>query len=442
MLRKVKKVALTSLGCKVSQYDAVALANLFEKKGYKVVNFSEEADIYVVNTCTVTHLADRKSRQLIRRAKRKNPVSLVVVTGCYAQVSPEEVKNIPEVDVVAGTHNLNQLVDLVENICREVPAETKYNLVRRFNCVQAYEELPVLSLPERTRAYVKIQEGCNNFCTYCIIPYARGPLRSRPPEKILDEVTSLTQKGFKEIVLTGIHIGAYGQDLGSQINLTNLLSFLINLPALKRLRLSSIEPQDVNPALIKFIATQSKICRHLHIPLQSGDNEILRNMRRRYIVNEYRDLANLIREQINGVALTTDLIVGFPGETEQQFKNTYLFVQEMAFSRLHVFKYSPRPGTLAATLPGQVKESVKKDRSELLISLGKKLAHSFALQHVGHEVNVLVEEEAPSFYPGCLKGFTDNYLTVIFPGPIELRGQIVKVKVKEVENNLLKGMII
>ncbi|KFD42117.1 RNA modification enzyme MiaB [Peptococcaceae bacterium SCADC1_2_3] len=442
MLRKVKKVALTSLGCKVSQYDATALANLFEKRGYKIVNFSEEADIYVINTCTVTHLADRKSRQLIRRAKRKNPVSLVIVTGCYAQVSPEEVKSIPEVDVVAGTYNLAQIVDLVEKHKGEAPIKTKYNLVRRFNCVQAYEELPVLSLPERTRAYVKIQEGCNNFCTYCIVPYARGPLRSRQPEKVLGEVASLTQKGFKEIVLTGIHIGAYGQDLGSQINLTTLLSFLAKIPNLKRLRLSSIEPQDVSFALIEFVATQPKICRHIHIPLQSGDNEILRSMGRRYNISEYRDLVNLIREQINGVALTTDLIVGFPGETEQQFKNTYLFIQEMAFSRLHVFKYSPRPGTLAATFPNQVKESVKKDRSELLISLGKELAHSFALQHIGHEVNVLVEEEAAGFYPGCLKGLTGNYLTAIFPGSIELRGHIVKVKVKEVENNLLKGMII
>ncbi|HBQ28420.1 MAG TPA: tRNA (N(6)-L-threonylcarbamoyladenosine(37)-C(2))-methylthiotransferase MtaB, partial [Desulfotomaculum sp.] len=340
MLRKVKKVALASLGCKVNQYDATALANLFEKRGYKIVNFSEEADIYVINTCTVTHLADRKSRQLIRRAKRKNPVSLVVVTGCYAQVSPEEVKSIPEVDVVAGTYDLAQIVDLVEKHKGEAPIKTKYNLVRRFNCVQAYEELPVLSLPERTRAYVKIQEGCNNICTYCIIPYARGPLRSRQPEKVLGEVASLTQKGFKEIVLTGIHIGAYGQDLGSQINLTTLLSFLTKIPTLKRLRLSSIEPQDVNSTLIEFVATQPKICRHLHIPLQSGDNEILRSMGRRYNISEYRDLVNLIREQINGVALATDLIVGFPGETEQQFKNTYLFIQEMAFSRLHVFKYS------------------------------------------------------------------------------------------------------
>jgi threonylcarbamoyladenosine tRNA methylthiotransferase MtaB len=441
MLRKVKKVALASLGCKVNQYDATALANLFEKRGYKVVNFSEKADIYIINTCTVTHLADRKSRQLIRRAKRKNPVSLVVVTGCYAQVSPEEVKNIPEVDVVAGTRNLAQLVNLVEKIYRGQPTETRYNLVCGFNCVQPYEELPVLSMTERTRAYVKIQEGCNNFCTYCIVPYARGPLRSRQPKKVLDEVTSLTQKGFKEIVLTGIHIGAYGQDLESQINLTNLLSFLTDIPSLKRLRLSSIEPQDVNPALIKFIAEQPKICRHLHIPLQSGDNEILRNMGRRYNVREFRDLVNLTRGQINEVALTTDLIVGFPGETEQQFKNTYSFVREIAFSRLHVFKYSPRPGTLAATFSNQVRETVKKERSELLISLGKELARSFALQYVGHKVKVLVEEEA-GFYPGYLKGFTDNYLTAIFPGSLELRGQIVKVKVKEVENNLLKGMII
>ena len=441
MLEKVKKVALTSLGCKVNQYDAAALANLFEKRGYKVVSFSEEADIYVINTCTVTHLADRKSRQLIRRAKRMNPVSLVIVTGCYAQVSPEEVKNIPEVDVVAGTRNLNQLVDLVEKICLGESIETRYNLVCRFNCVQPYEELPVLSMIERTRAYVKIQEGCNNYCTYCIVPYARGPSRSRQPEKVLSEVASLLQKGFKEIVLTGIHIGAYGQDLESQINLTNLLSFLTNIPALKRLRLSSIEPQDVNPALIKFIAEQPKICRHLHIPLQSGDNEILRNMGRRYNVREFRDLVNLTRGQINEVALTTDLIVGFPGETEQQFKNTYSFVREIAFSRLHVFKYSPRPGTLAATFSNQVRETVKKERSELLISLGKELARSFALQYVGHKVKVLVEEEA-GFYPGYLKGFTDNYLTAIFPGSLELRGQIVKVKVKEVENNLLKGMII
>ncbi|MGB9803362.1 tRNA (N(6)-L-threonylcarbamoyladenosine(37)-C(2))-methylthiotransferase MtaB [Desulfofundulus sp.] len=434
-----RTVALATLGCKVNQYESAALATLFRERGYKVVDFSEPADIYVINTCTVTHLGDRKSRQLIRRATRSNPHARVVVTGCYAQISPEEVLSIPGVDLVVGTRDKSRIVDLVEEL--ESRTEGPVAVVRDVFADRDYEELPVPALPSRIRAFLKIQEGCNNYCAYCIIPYARGPLRSRDPENVLTEAGRLVASGFKELVLTGIHIGAYGQDRPGGLDLAGLVERLTEIPGLVRLRLSSVEPVDITDELVDIMAERTNVCRHLHIPLQSGDDTVLARMRRHYTTGWFRGLVRRLRERIPGIAITTDIIVGFPGETDDQFESTFNFVREMAFARLHVFKYSPRQGTAAASFPDQISAPVKEARSRRLIALGDELARSFAAGHIGRQVQVLVEEGLQE-KDGYFAGLTDNYLRVIFPARNNPVGELVTVRVGGMEGTDLKGMII
>ncbi|SHI33563.1 tRNA (N(6)-L-threonylcarbamoyladenosine(37)-C(2))-methylthiotransferase MtaB [Desulfofundulus thermosubterraneus] len=434
-----RTVAVTTLGCKVNQYESAALATLFRERGYKVVDFSEPADIYVINTCTVTHLGDRKSRQLIRRATRNNPHARVVVTGCYAQTSPEEVLSIPGVDLVVGTRDKSRIVDLVEEL--EGHDRGPLAVVRDVFADRDYEELPVPALPSRVRAFLKIQEGCNNYCAYCIIPFARGPLRSRDPENVLAEAGRLVAWGFKELVLTGIHTGAYGQDRPGGPDLAGLVERLAEIPGLVRLRLSSVEPMDITDKLVDIMATRPNVCRHLHIPLQSGDDTVLARMRRHYTTAWFRELVQRVRGLVPGIAITTDIIVGFPGETDGQFENTFNFVREMAFARLHVFKYSPRQGTAAASFPDQISAPVKEARSRRLIALGDELARSFAAKHIGQEVQVLVEEELPE-KEGFFAGLTDNYLRVIFPARENPVGELVTVRVEGIKGGDLKGMII
>lgn len=437
-----KTVAVATLGCKVNQYESNALATMFKERGYQVVDFDQVADIYVINTCTVTHLGDRKSRQLIRRATRQNPRALVVVTGCYAQVSPQEVLSLPGVDLVVGTADKFRIVDLVEEYekgGRKEPLVVVKDLFRE----SVFQELPAPALPSRVRAFLKIQEGCNNYCAYCIIPYARGPLRSRDPENVLAEAQKLVEEGYREIVLTGIHTGAYGQDRPGGPGLAELVERISRIPGLLRLRLSSVEPLDVTEELLSVMASKPNICRHLHIPLQSGDDEVLARMRRHYDTAWFRRLVKKVREVLPGVAITTDIMVGFPGETEEQFWHTYNFVREMKFSRLHVFKYSPRPGTPAASFPDQVSAEVKEERSRRMIMLGEELARAFAASHLGMTVTVLVEEKLTGDSGGdFLTGLTDNYLRVTFPATREdLVGHLVAVKIKEVEGADLKGIV-
>lgn len=437
----IRKVAIATLGCKVNQYDSNALAGMFVRRGYRIVDFDETADVYVINTCTVTHIGDRKSRQLIRRAVRKNPGAFVVVTGCYAQVSPGEVKALPGVDLVVGTQERERIVDLVE--------EALKGRCPRRSAGEVWEEekefgiLPAPDGGDRVRAFLKIQEGCSSFCTYCIVPYARGPLKSRRPEDVLEEAKGFLARGFKEIVVTGTHAGAYGRDLDGETDLAGLLEALVKLPGLARLRISSVEPQDVGPRLIAVVAAHEKICRHLHIPLQSGDDTILKRMNRRYTSSSYRTLIVSLRRSVPEVAVTTDVMVGFPGETGEQFQKTYAFVREMAFSRLHVFKYSPRRMTPAALMPDQVPAPVKEERSRLLIALGEELARSYALSYAGRVVEVLVEEPSREF-PGCFEGLTGNYLRVVFPAPAGLRGELVAVRTEGLAGAgaLLRGKII
>ena len=412
---------------------------MFQNRGYRVVDFDQGADVYLINTCTVTHLGDRKSRQLIRRTIRNNPDALVVVTGCYAQTSSGEVMAIEGVDLVVGTQDRARIVDLVEMAGQQ---SSPINAVRDVFENTRFEELPAPVVTERVRAFLKIQEGCSNYCAYCIVPYARGPLKSRAFEDALAEAGSLVAMGFKEIVVTGIHIGAYGQDLGEKGNLTALLDSLAKLPGLARLRVSSIEPMDITSELIEVMVAHEKICRHLHIPLQSGDDEVLKKMRRHYTVNDFRQLVRAIRRKIPDLALTTDVIVGFPGETDEQFYNTYRFVQEIAFARLHVFKYSPRRGTPAAEFSSQIPPPVKEERSKRLLVLGRKLAYFFALRQLGCRVQVLVEGPSGQ-HAGFYEGLTGDYLRVFFPSSsFNLRGELVTVLIEELQGAALKGTII
>lgn len=433
-----KRVAVYTLGCKVNQYESASLAGLFQERGYRVVDFAEEADVYIINTCTVTHLGDRKSRQLIRRAAKANPDAVVAVTGCYAQVSPDEIRKIPGVDLLTGTRDRAKLVDLVE---KAVKGRAPVSAVSDYADGDEFEEMSAQPLQGRVRAFLKIQDGCRNFCTYCIVPYTRGPLRSRQPDSVIEAARKMAASGYKEIVLTGIQTGAYGRDLNKGITLAGLLRSLLDIQGLDRLRLSSIEPNDITLELVEVMSGSKIFCRHLHVPLQSGSDEVLLGMGRRYTSWEYLRLVDVLRESIPGLGLTTDVMVGFPGESEEYFQSTCKLIKKIGFSGLHVFKFSPRRGTPAAGYDRQVEPGLKDERSRKLIQLGRKLTARFASSHLGQDLSVLVEQPVLGA-GGLFEGHTDNYIRVAFPGHEGLVGQIVRVKAEKVKGNLLEGRII
>ncbi len=436
---KGKRAAFYTLGCKVNQQETAALQEVFRQHGYEIVGFNNSADVYIINTCTVTHLADRKSRQMIRRATGRNPDAVVAVVGCYAQINPGEVLSIPGVDVVVGTQDRGRLVRLVEEAARQKAgaaspqAAPKINAVRSIQEKPVFEELPLPDNRSRTRAFLKIQDGCDQYCAYCIIPYARGPLRSLRPELVRERIEQLLETGYREIVLTGIHTSAYGRDLADGIDLAVLLRMLSSLPGEFRLRLSSVEPADVSEELLEVMASSERICRHLHIPLQSGDDGVLKRMRRPYTAGEYHSLFETACRKIPGLAVTTDVMVGFPGETEEEFENSYRFISSLPFRDLHVFKYSPRPGTVAAALPDQVAPDIKDRRSARLLRLADELSKAFAKRFLGQVLAVLVERRAPG-KQGYWEGLTDNYLRVLFSAPKGdpgLRGTFLSVLLTE-----------
>lgn len=432
-----KKVAFITLGCKTNQYESEAMAGVFRRRGYENVTFDEKADVYVINTCTVTHLGDRKSRQMIRRAVKKNPGAIVVVTGCYAQTSPGEVLEIPGVDVIVGTRDRDRIVELVE---KAEKSPVPVNAVKDIMSHQAFEDMPLLDNENRTRAFVKIQEGCSNFCTYCIIPYARGPLRSRQPDNILAEVRNLVGKGFGEVVLTGIHIGAYGAGLEKKVDLADLVIRIAHTPGLKRLRLGSIEPLDITPRLTQAIAEIRTVCRHLHIPLQSGDDYILRRMNRHYKTFEFSRMVSAIRGQVPEIAITTDVIIGFPGETAESFESTYELVKDIGFSKTHVFKYSPRKGTPAAGYPDQVSPEDKDARSKRLITLDRENQKKFAGRFIGESTEVLVEQLVDKETDEW-EGLTDNYIRVLLKSNEGLQGEFVEVRIVKLQGTSLLAKV-
>jgi len=435
----IPTVAFHTLGCKVNQYETEAIWRLFEEAGYKRVEFSTFADVYVINTCTVTNTGDQKSRQIIRRAIRQNSEAVIVVTGCYAQTSANDILNIPGVDIVIGNMGREKIIDLVNQYLKE---RTPINAVSDIMKTREFEELPIQGFAEKTRAFLKIQEGCNNFCTFCIIPWARGLLRSRKPENVLTQAKELLNAGYKEIVLTGIHTGGYGEDL-SDYNLAQLLSDLEEITGLKRIRISSIEASQITDEILQILKRSQKIVDHLHIPLQAGDDQILKLMRRKYTTKEYKEKITAIRAVIPHIAITTDVIVGFPGETEEHFANSYQFIQELAFSALHVFPYSKRSGTPAANMPGQVKSEEKEERVKRLINLSNQLAQQYA-QQFSHKIVEVIPEQPykKEVAKEWLTGYSSNYLHVVFPGTEEMIGNIYRVRITEVENAVCYGQIV
>ncbi len=421
-------VAFHTLGCKVNHYETEAIWQLFKEQNYDRVEFEATADVYVINTCTVTNTGDKKSRQVIRRAVRKNPDAVICVTGCYAQTSPAEIMAIPGVDIVVGTQDRVKMLEYIEQYKTE---REPINGVRNIMKNRVYEELDVPAFTDRTRASLKIQEGCNNFCTFCIIPWARGLMRSRDPQEVIHQAQQLVDAGYKEIVLTGIHTGGYGEDM-KDYNLAKLLVDLeANVKGIKRLRISSIEASQITDEVIDVIEKSNIVVRHLHIPIQSGSDTVLKRMRRKYTMEFFGERINRLKEVLPGLAVTSDVIVGFPGETEEEFMETYNFIKEHKFSELHVFPYSKRTGTPAARMEDQVDEDVKNDRVHRLISLSDQLAKEYASQFENEVLEVIPEEEYKE-KDGYYVGYTDNYLKVIIPATEDMVGKIVKVKLTKV----------
>ncbi|WP_226680139.1 tRNA (N(6)-L-threonylcarbamoyladenosine(37)-C(2))-methylthiotransferase MtaB [Sutcliffiella horikoshii] len=420
-------VAFHTLGCKVNHYETEAIWQLFKANNYERTEFEGTADVYVINTCTVTNTGDKKSRQVIRRAIRKNPDAVICVTGCYAQTSPAEIMAIPGVDVVVGTQDRVKMLEYIEQFKQE---RQPINGVGNIMKARVYEELDVPAFTDRTRASLKIQEGCNNFCTFCIIPWARGLMRSRDPQEVVTQAQQLVDAGYKEIVLTGIHTGGYGEDM-KDYNFAMLLRELDEkVKGLKRIRISSIEASQITDEVIEVLNNSDKIVRHLHIPIQSASNTVLKRMRRKYTMEFFAERLDRLKEALPGLAITSDVIVGFPGETEEEFLETYNFIKEHKFSELHVFPYSKRTGTPAARMTDQVDEEVKNERVHRLIALSDQLAKEYASTFEDEVLEVIPEEiykEAPD--QGLYVGYTDNYLKVVFPATEEMVGKLVKVKI-------------
>jgi threonylcarbamoyladenosine tRNA methylthiotransferase MtaB len=433
---KKKKVAFYTLGCKVNFCETEALQTLFEKAGYTVTDFNRPADLYVINTCTVTGMSDHKSRKAIRRARRRSPGAIIVATGCYAQGFPVEIEEMEQADLVIGTQGREKLPQIVASLEQ---GKSPRGLVRPFEPRGSFEMLPAARRRGRSRGFLKIQEGCNQGCTYCIIPTVRGPLRSLPPGEAVAHARAMVDSGYREIVLTGIHLGLYGADL-EQVTLGALLDELEKIEGLLRIRLSSIEPSDITGELVERIISSEKICPHLHIPLQSGDGEILKRMNRPYTPEEYLYLVRWLRELKNDLAISADVMVGFPGESEEHHRRSLSFVRSIRFSRLHVFAYSPRPGTPAAEFPGQVESAVKERRSREMIDLGNKMAASFRRKFIGSLQEVLIEKVRPHDYG---EGFTPHYLRarVALDGRGRgWAGKLVNVKIEKEEGQFLWGV--
>lgn len=423
----MKKVAFYTLGCKVNQYETEAMEEMFRKRGYEVIDFEERADIYIINTCTVTNLGDRKSRQFIRRAKKLNENSIVAAVGCYSQIAPDEVESIDGVDIVIGTTDKEKIVDL----CEEAKLKKrKINVVKNIKHHRQFDNLTIDNVKSRTRAYMKIQDGCNQYCSYCIIPYARGPIRSRRLDDILNEAEKLAKANFKEIILTGIHVASYGKDL-KDVTLLDVIDEISKIEGIERIRLSSIEPTFIDEEFMDKVIKNKKFCDHFHLSLQSGSDSVLKRMNRKYTTEEYRNTVNMIRKYMPNAGITTDIIVGFPGETEEEFQETYDFVNEIGFSRIHVFKYSPRKGTPASEFDNQIHGSVKHSRSERLIELGNQLANRFMEKFIGKRMEVLFEENKGGYF----EGYTTNYIRVKAESNKDIQGEILPVRIKTRENN-------
>ena len=428
----MKKAASFALGCKVNQYESEAIAELFAEKGYEIVGIDEEADVYVINTCTVTNFGDKKSRQLIRKVKRQNENAIVAVVGCYAQTAPKELMEIAGVNLVIGTKDRTQIVEMVEQYDRANGVENHVSDIMK---ERVFEPLSIQKLANRTRAYLKIQDGCSQYCSYCIIPYARGPIRSREPQEVVAEVKRLAENGFKEVVLTGIHVASYGKDR-RDTSLPDILKQVHEVEGIERIRFSSIEPNVVTEEFAQTMAALPKVCDHFHLSLQSGCDKTLKEMNRKYDTEKYRQAAATLRKYLPKVALTTDIIVGFPGETEEDFRESYAFAEEIGFAKIHVFPYSPKRGTPAAARKDQLLNAVKAERSHTLIQLSDKMAAEFLADAVGTDAEVLYERAVGD---GIYEGHTTNYMKVHGRSETDLTNRIAKTHITRAEGEMLFG---
>lgn len=418
----MKKAASYALGCKVNQYESEAIAELFAEKGYEIVGIDDAADVYVINTCTVTNFGDKKSRQLIRKVKRQNENAVVAVVGCYAQTAPKEIMSVEGVNLVIGTKDRGQIVEMVEQYRPQNGVE---NYVTDIMKERVFEPLSIQKLSNRTRAYLKIQDGCSQYCSYCIIPYARGPIRSREPKDVLEEVSRLAENGFQEIVLTGIHVASYGKDR-KDTSLLEILRQVHEIEGIRRIRFSSIEPNVVTEEFARTMAELPKVCHHFHLSLQSGCDKTLKEMNRKYDTQRYREATVLLRSYLPDVALTTDIIVGFPGETEEDYKESYAFAKEMGFAKIHVFPFSPKKGTPAAERKDQIPNNIKSQRSHELLALSDEMSIKFLENYVGQTVDVLYEKPTEM---GVYEGHTSNYIKVFTKSSEDLSNRIILTKI-------------
>lgn len=433
------KIAFYTLGCKVNQADTASMENLFLRSGHQLVSFDGEADVYIINTCVVTNTGQRKSRQTIHRAIRKNPNALIVVTGCYPQTAAEEVKAIAGVDMIIGNQDRAQIVQLVEERLAHRQTDT-LDAVHKLTASTAFEEMAAGDITDKTRAFLKIQEGCNQFCTYCIIPYARGPLRSRSLESIRTETQRLISAGFKEIVLIGIHLGCYGKENPDGPTLYDAVKTVLDVPGVQRLRLGSLESVEVEPRLLTLMQEDARFCRHLHLPLQSGCDKTLQAMNRPYTTAKFKTLLADIKTRVPDIAITTDVIVGFPGETEADFETTCKFAESCGFSKMHIFPFSARKGTPAEKFAGAVTEAVKKERADILGRIDETMHKAFLQAMVGQNAEVLFEQPAGEDY---FEGLTGNYQRVfVKSGGCNLGGEILPVKITAFDGEKLLGELI
>ncbi|HIT90729.1 MAG TPA: tRNA (N(6)-L-threonylcarbamoyladenosine(37)-C(2))-methylthiotransferase MtaB [Candidatus Merdenecus merdavium] len=425
----MRKVALHNLGCKVNAYETEAMQQLLEERGYEVVPFAPGADVYIINTCTVTNIADRKSRQMLHKAKKMNPNAIVVAAGCYVQASKEDLQVDEAIDIIVGNNKKQDIITILEEYEADHEYEGSFINIAQ---TKEFESLSLNKTSDHTRAYVKVQDGCNQFCSYCIIPYARGRVRSKKSSEIVEEITALANNGYQEVVLAGIHLSSYGMDLLDEEghgNKESLLSLILNvheIPGIKRIRLSSLEPRIITEEFVKTISKLEKICPHFHLSLQSGCDETLKRMNRRYTSGEYYSKCQLLRKYFTNPAITTDVIVGFPQETDEEFQTTKAFLEEVEFSETHIFKYSMRKGTKAAEMDGQVNDQVKGKRSNELLRLNEEKQTKFERLHQGKEVEVLMEEQYEMDGKLYYVGHTKEYLKVAIPSKSDLTNQIIR----------------
>ena len=425
----MKKVSFYTLGCKVNQYETNAMAQKFKEAGYEIVDMNEDiSDICIVNTCTVTNMSDRKSRHSLRRVKEKNPSAIIAAVGCYAQVAKNDLEKMSEIDIVLGNEEKANIVQYVEKFMEN---QSKLIEIEDIASKKEFEDMGQITYTEKTRAFIKVQDGCNQFCSYCIIPYARGRVRSRNAESIIKEITQIAQKGIKEVVITGIHVASYGRDFGNENGLIELLEKINEIEGIKRIRLGSLEPKIITEEFMQRLSKLEKMCHHFHLSLQSGCDETLKRMNRKYTTAEVKEIIERLRRYYNDVMLTTDIIVGFPGETEEEFEATYQFLKEVKLYKMHVFQYSPRKGTRAAVMPNQIDGNIKEARSKKLIELSNENQKMYNQQLVGKEVEVLFEDREEEDGITYFRGHTQNYILVKYKTDENLENTLKNVKILE-----------